>query len=206
MYPSGMKRQARCWICGALFEAERGALAKGARFTCSECVGDGLVSDGAQPPDHATLAKILYERHGVPYFALAHVAVDEDVLRRVPEAFALHHALIPVALRERGTPKTKSKRNRPATALEAVASVDADDGREPGSTAGGREGAGGAAEAGGLELVVAMANPGNTFALETLRRRCGMPIVRCVATWAEIAEAIADQYLRIAIAEGSVPE
>lgn len=163
-----MKRQARCWICGTVFQTERGALARGARFTCDRCIADGLAA-----PEPAVLRRLLHERHGVPFADVRGLSVDEEILRLVPEAFARHHAVLPLAIRERraGTPRKPKMPGAPVR-----------------------------------ELVVAMADPGNSFALETLRRRCGMPIATTVAPWADLAEAIADLYLPIAIAEESVPE
>lgn len=169
-----MKRQARCWICGTLFEAERGRLPKGARFACGACAADGLVGEGGREPDRATLARVLHERHEVPYLDLAHLPVEDEVLRLVPEEFARHHSLIPVMLKPETGPK--------------------------------RRGAKHPASAGGVSLVIAMSDPGNRFAVEAIRRRVGIPVQRFVSTWAEIAEAISEQYLKIALTDEPAPE
>ena len=138
-----------------LFEAVRGTLPKGARFTCPRCQTEGL--SGA---DHTTIARVLHERHGSPYLSLADVPVDDDLLRLVPEDFARHHMLLPVLL------KAPAK-GKPAT------------------------------------LVVAMCDPKNVFAVESLKRSVGIEVRVVVSTWAEIAEAIGEQYLRVASAEWS---
>ncbi len=153
-----MKRQARCWICGRLFEAERGSLPKGARFTCEPCGEDGL----ADPARRADLARVLYERHGVPYMALEELAVEEELLRLVPEDFARHHAVIPVMLAEKKKPTKPTAGDPPAM------------------------------------LVVAIADPGNSFAIAAIEKRSGRRVQACVSTWAEIADAIGEQYVRIA--------
>lgn len=175
-----MKRQARCWICGTLFEAERGSLAKGARFTCEGCTRDGLAETAAGKPSHATLSRVLYERHGVPYLELSHLAIEGNVLRLVAEDFARHHSLLPVTLKmeadKGGKRKSKGKAKGPDAAVRPVA------------------------------LVIAMSDPSNVFAIESIRRRIGIPVQRVVSTWAEIAEAIGEQYLDIALADEPVPE
>lgn len=168
---------ARCWICGDLFEAVRGSLPKGARFTCERCVDDGLLPADGAPLDHTTLTRVLYERHGVPYLALADLDVPTEVLLLVHEDFARHHAVMPVML-------------APLKAKDAK-KIENADGEERGETV--TPGA----------LVVVMANPGNEFALEAMKRASGLPVQRFVSTWAEILEAIGEQYLRIALAEGS---
>lgn len=173
-----MKRQARCWICGTLFEAERGSLPKGARFTCEGCVKHGLRGEGGEPPAHTTLARVLYERHGVPYLELSHLAIDDEVLRLVPEEFARHHSVIPVMLKLEGETAGKGKKapKRPDVKGRPVA------------------------------LVIAMSDPANVFAIEAIRRRIGLPVQRVVSTWAEIAEAINEHYLKIALADEPAPE
>ena len=119
-----MKRQARCWICGTLFEAERGSLPRGARFCCESCVADGLQGS----PDRATLSRALHERHGVPYLDLAGLSIEPDVLRLVPEDFARHHAVIPVMLKpesgsaRKGSKKAAADRPRAVSLVLAMAS------------------------------------------------------------------------------------
>lgn len=179
-----MKRQARCWICGTLFEAERGSLPKGARFTCEECVGAGLAGTTPGEPSHATLSRVLYERHGVPYLELAHLAIESQVLRLVAEDFARHHSLLPVTLKmeadvgsgSKGKNKDKKGPKGPDADVRPVA------------------------------LVIAMSDPSNVFAIESIRRRIGIPVQRVVSTWAEIAEAISEQYLEIALADEPASE
>lgn len=156
-----MKRQARCWICGSLFEAERGSLPKGARFTCEPCGELGLAHSSGK----AELSRALYERHGVPYMELSEVAVEEEVLRLVPEDFARHHAVMPVML------AVRKKATKP-TAGDSPAA-----------------------------LVVAIADPGNAFAIAAIEKRAGRKVQACVSTWAEIADAIGEQYVRIAAHE-----
>ena len=175
-----MKRQARCWICGVLFEAERGSLPRGARFSCERCVADGLgnAPDGT-PPSRADLARILYERHSVPYLDLASLPIEVDVLRLVAEDFARHHALIPVMLK-----------------MEEAA---ADAGKRPAAKKS-------AKPAAPVALVIAMSDPGNRFAIESIKRSVNLPVQRFVSTWAEIAEAISDAYLQIAIADDTASE
>lgn len=175
-----MKRQARCWICGTLFEAERGTLPKGARFTCEGCGRAGLLGTTAGEPSHATLSRVLYEKHGVPYLELSHLAIDSNVLRLVAEDFARHHSLLPVMLKmeadETPVKGKKPKAKAPDAHVRPVA------------------------------LVIAMSDPSNVFAIESIRRRIGIPVQRVVSTWAEIAEAIGDHYLEIAIADEPVSE
>lgn len=172
-----MKRQARCWICGTLFEAERGSLPKGARFTCEECAGHGLRGAAGKPVPHAVLARVLYERHGVPYLELGHLGIEDEVLRLVSEDFARHHSLIPVMLKvDAGSARGKKAPKRPDLNARPAA------------------------------LVVAMSDPANVFAIEAIRRRIGIPVRPVVSTWAEIAEAIGDHYLRIALADEPASE
>jgi hypothetical protein len=177
-----MKRQARCWICGTLFEAERGSLPKGARFTCEGCVQNGLRGEAGEPPSHAVLTRVLYERHSVPYLELSHLAIEDEVLRLVHEDFARHHSLIPVMLKLESESAGKSPRGgkkapkRPDVKARPVA------------------------------LVIAMSDPANVFAIEAIRRRIGIPVQRVVSTWAEIAEAINEHYLNIALADEPAPE
>lgn len=172
-----MKRQARCWICGTLFEAERGSLAKGARFTCEGCGAAGLLSTTPGEPSHATLSRVLYEKHGVPYLELTHLAIESQVLRLVAEDFARHHSLLPVTLKMEGDITAKGKKAK---------SPDAD--VRP------------------VALVIAMSDPSNVFAIESIRRRIGIPVQRVVSTWAEIAEGIGDHYLEIALADEPASE
>lgn len=178
-----VKRQARCWICGVLFEAERGSLPKGARFACERCVGDGLgnAPDGTPPP-RAALARVLYERHGVPYLDLANLPIEADVLRLVPEDFARHHSLIPVMLK-----------------MEETAA-------EGGTKTGTKKGQKSAKPSSPVGLVLAMCDPDNRFALESIKRRIEIPVKPFVSTWAEISEAIYDSYLEISIADDTASE
>ena len=172
-----MKRSARCWICGDLFEAERGSLPKGARFTCAPCVDDGLQPADGAPLDHTTLTRVLYERHAVPYLSLADLDVPTEVLLLVHEDFARHHAVMPVML--------VPLKGKGAKKIENVAGEENGETVTPGA------------------LVVVMADPGNEFAVEAMRRASGLPVQRFVSTWAEIVEAIGEQYLRLAVAEGN---
>lgn len=176
-----MKRQARCWICGVLFEAERGTLPRGARFACGRCVEDGLgnAADGT-PPARSVLARVLYDRHSVPYLDLGSLAIDERVLRLVPEDFARHHALIPVMFKTEESPAGGDEKSaaKKGAAKPAVA----------------------------VSLLLVMTDPGNRFAIESIRRRINLPVQCFVSTWAEIAETISDAYLRIAIADDSASE
>ena len=87
-----MQRQARCWVCGAVFAAERGRLAPGERFACARCE-----EDGAARGDHETLARVLLERHGVPFANVHEAEIDPELLRAVPEDFARLHAALPIA-------------------------------------------------------------------------------------------------------------
>lgn len=179
-----MKRQARCWICGTLFEAERGSLPKGARFVCEPCAAAGLRGAGGAAPDHTTLARVLYEKHGVPYLDLAHLGIDENVLRLVAEDFARHHSLIPVTLKLEEEPapaKGAAKKSAP---------------KKPETDAKKRP----------VALVVAMIDPNNRFAIESIRRRIGIPVQPVVSTYAEIFEAIDEHYLPIALADEPVSE
>ncbi len=166
-----MKRRARCWVCGLLFEADRGSLPKGARFACGECVADGLQPPDGAPPDHRVLARVLYERHGVPYADLREVAVEEPVLRLVAEEFALHHAVLPLSVRAAGPRGRAGRASRSGPAP-------------------------------GRAIVLAMCDPGNAFAIESVKRRTGLAVQPVVSTWAEIVEAIEEQYLRVAVADG----
>lgn len=177
-----MKRQARCWICGTLFEAERGSLPKGVRFTCEGCGKAGLAGATAGEPTHATLSRVLYERHGVPYLELSHLAIENNVLRLVAEDFARHHSLLPVMLKMEAD-------TTPAPAKGKKAKLKAPD-----------------ASVRPVALVIAMSDPSNVFAIESIRRRIGIPVQRVVSTWGEIAEAIGEQYLEIAIADEPVSE
>lgn len=167
-----MLRRARCWVCGALFEAERGSLPRGALFTCARCTDDGLAG---KAPDRKMLARVLYARHGVPFVEVDDLDVFRDVLAMVPEDFARHHAVLPIGIR---TPRAKRGKGGGAAAKSPA----------PDS------------------LVVAIADPGNVFALESLRRRVGLPIVACVAPWSELQEAIATLYTPLAIGEEPIPE
>lgn len=183
-----MKRQARCWICGTLFEAERGSLPKGARFTCEGCANAGLRGASGEEPDRTTLARVLYEKHGVPYVDLKDMGIDDEVLRLVAEDFARHHSLIPVTLKvEEDDAKPKKGAAKPAA--KATTAKPADPGKKR-----------------PVALIVAMTNPSNRFAIESIRRRIGIPVQPCVSTWAEIAEAIGDHYLKIALTDEPVSE
>lgn len=174
-----MKRQARCWICGGLFEAERGSLAPGARFVCGPCVADGLRGEDGADPDHETLARVLYDRHGVPYVDLEGLAVPDEVLSLVPEEFARHNVVLPLAfVREQPAKPEGDPEARPAGTQASAPAP------KP------------------IALVVVMADPDNEFALESLKRSTGLPIRCCVSTWAEIVETIDDVYLPIVLAEG----
>ena len=180
-----MKRQARCWICGTLFEAERGSLPKGARFTCEGCANAGLRGAAGEEPDRTTLARVLYEKHGVPYVDLKDMGIDDEVLRLVAEDFARHHSLIPVTLKvesDEAKPKKGTGAKKPAPESGKSSS------KKP------------------VALVVAMTNPSNRFAIESIRRRIGIPVQPCVSTWAEIAEAIGDHYLKIALTDEPASE
>lgn len=193
-----MKRQARCWICGGLFEAERGSLAPGARFVCEPCVADGLRGEDGADPDHETLARVLYDRHGVPYVDLDGLVVPDEVLSLVPEEFARHNAVLPLMfLRPKAPGQGKqtgvqqASRSALDEALEARSgAVDPSAGEAPGP------------RPPPVALVVAVADPANEFALESLKRTTGLPIRCCVSTWAELVETIDDVYLHIALAEG----
>lgn len=182
-----MKRQARCWICGTLFEAERGSLPKGARFVCESDAAAGLRGADGEAPDHATLSRVLYERHGVPYLDLAHLGIEENVLRLVAEDFARHHSLIPVTLKMEEEPVLRprkvEKTKRPAAS-----------------------GSENTAKKRPVALVIAMTDPKNRFAIESIRRRIGIPVQPVVSTWADISEAIDEHYLTIALADEPVSE
>ena len=138
----------------------------------------GLRGADGEPPPHAVLAGALYERHGVPYLELSHLSVDDDVLRLVPEEFARHHSLLPVMfkLESESGGKGKKASRRPDVKGRPVA------------------------------LVIAMSDPANVFAVEAIRRRIGIPVQRVVSTWAEIAEAINEHYLKIALADEPASE
>ncbi|HVO31054.1 MAG TPA: hypothetical protein VMV18_09970 [bacterium] len=151
-----MLRRARCWVCGAVFEAERGSLPRGARFACARCAEDDL---GAPGVDRAHLSRALTERYEVPFADVREAEVDVDVLRLLAEDFSRLHALLPL-LREESRTKI-----------------------------------------GPETLLVAIADPGNVFALEHVRRQTGLRVRTCVAPWAELMEAIDELYLPLALAE-----
>src|SRR5512135_2070514 len=94
-----MLRRARCWVCGALFEAQRGTLPRGARFACAPCADDGFA---APDVDRGHLSRVLSERHEVAFADVRDVVVEPEVLSLLSEDFCRLHALLPLARRENG--------------------------------------------------------------------------------------------------------
>jgi hypothetical protein len=152
-------RKARCWVCGAEFDAPRGTLTRGALHTCERCTADGLAYEGSIRPEAEEVARILAERHGVGFVDPEECTLDREALIFVPEEFAELHSVLPLEFRP-------AKR----------------------------------------ELVVAMVDPRNAFAIESIRRRTGLSIIPLGATWDTRREAIHEWYGTLASADEPVVE